>query len=208
MEFEVITSDGASSGKIDLPDSVFNVRARPHAVHEAVRSYMANQRHGTGSTKGRSEIRASGRKPWRQKGLGRARSGSAASPIWVGGGVAHGPRPRDFSYSVPKKARRLAIKSALSAKAREGEVKVVEGLGVAEPKTKQALALMRSLGIEDRKCLFVMPEKNDHMVRATGNIPGVKTTVARDVNVYDVLNAEIVVIDTNAVGAIAEVLEK
>jgi large subunit ribosomal protein L4 len=206
MEFEVITPEGASSGKIDLPDSVFNMKPRRHLMHQAVVSYLANQRQGTSSSKGRSEVRASGRKPWRQKGTGRARSGSAASPIWVGGGVAHGPKPRDYSSSLPRKARRLAIKAALSAKAREGGLKIVESLAVVEPKTRKAAQLLKTLGLEGRKCLLVTPTKVDTMVRATNNLPGVKTTAARDLNIYDILSSEMVVIDKDAVAAITEVL--
>lgn len=195
-------------GKIDLPDDVFNVRANKHLMHEAVRSHLANRRQGTSSTKGRSEVKASGRKPWRQKGLGRARSGTAASPIWIGGGVAHGPKPRDYGFSVPKKARRLAIKAALSDKAREGGLKIVESLGVAEAKTKKAVELMRSLGVAEMKCLFVLNRKNDDLIRATNNIPGVKATIAKDVNVYDVMNSDAVLIEKDAVGAIVEVLQR
>ena len=208
MEFDVITQDGVSSGKMDLPDSVFGVTAKEHVLHEAVRSYLTNQRQGTRSTKGRSEVKASGRKPWRQKGLGRARSGSAASPIWVGGGVAHGPKPYTYRWKLPKKTRRLALRAALSMKAREGELKIVESLGVSEPKTKRAVELMKSLGIEEKKCLFVLPAKVDDMIRATNNIPGVKTTVAKDVNAYDVLASDMVVIDKGAVAQIVEVLGK
>jgi large subunit ribosomal protein L4 len=208
MELEVVSQEGTSLGKIDLPDDVFNVKASKHLMHEAVRSYLANRRQGTSSTKGRSEVRASGRKPWRQKGLGRARAGTAASPIWVGGGVAHGPKPRDYGFSVPKKARRLAIKAALSDKAREGGLKIVESLGVGEAKTKKAVELMRSLGVAEMKCLFVVSRKNDDLVRATNNIPGVKTTIAKDVNVYDVMNSDAVLIDKDAVGAIVEVLQR
>lgn len=206
MEYEVLTREGGSSGKIDLPDDVFNVTAKGDLLHQAVRSYRANQRQGTSSTKGRSDVRASGRKPWRQKGLGRARSGTAASPIWVGGGIAHGPKPRDYGFSIPKKARRLAIRAALSAKAREGSLKIVESVGVDAPKTKRAVELMKTLGIENVKCLFVLPAKNEDLIRATNNIRGVKVAVARDVNVYDILNSETVVIDKEAVGAIVEVL--
>jgi large subunit ribosomal protein L4 len=206
MEFEVLTRDGTSSGKIDLPDSVFNVSAKKHVLHQAVRSYMANRRQGTSSTKTRSEVKASGKKPWRQKGLGRARAGTAASPVWVGGGRAHGPKPRDYSYSMPKKARRLAIKAALSTKAREGAVKIVEGLGVREPKTKLAVELMKALGVDHKKCLFVFAEKKGDMIKATGNIQGVKTTVAKDVNIYDILDSDAVVIDKDALGMIVEVL--
>jgi large subunit ribosomal protein L4 len=206
MEFEVVSREGTSSGKIDLPDDVFNVKANKHLMHEAVRSFLANRRQGTSSTKGRSEIRASGRKPWRQKGLGRARAGTAGSPIWVGGGVAHGPKPRDYGFALPKKARRLAIKGALSTKAREGSLKIVESLMISEPKTKKAVELIRSLGVSDMKCLLVLSQKSDDLIRATNNIPGVKTTTARDVNVYDVLNSDAVLIDKDAVGAIVEVL--
>jgi large subunit ribosomal protein L4 len=206
MEFEVLTRDGTSSGTIDLPDSVFSVTAKTHLLHQAMRSYLANQRQGTRSTKGRSEIRASGRKPWRQKGLGRARAGTAASPIWVGGGVAHGPKPKDYRQDLPRKARKLAIKAALSMKAGGGDLKIVESLGVSEPKTKIAVELMRSLGIEGRKCLFVLPAKSEAMVKATSNIPGAKTTVARDINIHDILNSDMVIMDKDAVGPIAEVL--
>jgi len=206
MEYEVLTREGTSSGKMDLPDDVFNVSAKAHLMHEAVRSYRANRRQGTSSTKTRSEVKASGRKPWRQKGLGRARAGTAASPIWVGGGVAHGPKPRDYSFSLPKKARRLAIKAALSAKVREGELKIVEAVGVDAPKTKRAVELMRSLGVENLKCLFILPGKSEDMIRATGNIRGVKIACARDINIYDILNSDAVVIDKEAVGAIVEVL--
>ena len=206
MEFEVMTKDGASSGKIDLPDNVFNVVAKTHVMHEAVKAYLANQRQGTRATKGRSEVKASGKKPWKQKGLGRARAGSSTSPIWRGGGVAHGPKPSSFSTRLPRKVRRLAVRAALSAKAREGGLKVVESLDVSEPKTKKAVELMRSLGVEGKKCLFVFASKNDGMIRATGNIRGVKTTVARDVNVYDILNCDTMVMDKDAVGVIAEVL--
>jgi large subunit ribosomal protein L4 len=206
MEFEVVSREGASSGKIDLPDDVFNVKADKHLMHQAVRSFLANQRQGTSSTKGRSEVRASGRKPWRQKGLGRARAGTAASPIWVGGGVAHGPKPRDYGFSLTKKARRLAVKAALSDKARQGGLKVVEALGISEPKTRKAIELMESLGVGGMKCLFVLHEKNEDLIRATRNIPGVKTATAKDVNVYDVMSSDTVVIGKDAVGAIVEVL--
>jgi large subunit ribosomal protein L4 len=206
MEFEVVTREGVNSGKIDLPDEVFGVTAKTHVLYEAVRSYLTNQRQGTRSTKGRSEVKASGRKPWRQKGLGRARSGSAASPIWVGGGVAHGPKPHAYRWRLPRKTRRLALRAALSMKAGQGDLKIVESLGISEPKTRLAVELMKSLGVADRKCLFVLPTKGDDMVRATNNIQGVRTAVAKDVNAYDVVDADVVVIDKGAVAQIVEVL--
>jgi large subunit ribosomal protein L4 len=206
MEFEVVTREGTSSGKIDLPDNVFGVTANQHVLYEAVRSYLTNQRQGTRSTKGRSEVKASGRKPWRQKGLGRGRSGTAASPIWVGGGVAHGPRPYKYRWNLPKKTRKLAVKAALSIKAKEGDLRIVESLGVSEPKTKRAVELMQSLGVEEKKCLFVLPAKAEDMIRATSNIPGAKTVRAGDLNVYDVLDSDMLVIDKEAVAQIVEVL--
>lgn len=207
MEFEVITTSGASSGKIELPDSVFNVKPSKHLVYEAVKSFMANQRLGTAHTKTRAEVKASGKKPWKQKGLGRARSGTAGSPVWVGGGVAHGPRPHDHYYALPKKVRRSAIRSALSAKAQEGSLKVVESLGVNEPKTKRAMEILKSLGLQDKKCLLVTRVKNDDLMKATRNIPGVKTAVAKDLNIHDVLAFETMVIDRDAVGELVEVLK-
>lgn len=206
MEFDVVTREGDSSGKIDLPDDVFGVSAREHVLYEATRAYLTNQRQGTRSTKGRSDVRASGRKPWRQKGLGRARSGTAASPIWVGGGVAHGPKPYAYRWRLPRKTRRLAVRAALSMKAAEGELKIVESLGVSEPKTKRAVELMKSLGIEDRKCLFVLPAKMEDMIRATNNIPRTKVSLAKEINAYEILDSDMVVIDKEAVAQIVEVL--
>lgn len=207
MEFEVINASGQSSGKITLPDSVFNVKTNKHLVYEAVKSYMANQRLGTATTKTRTEVKASGKKPWRQKGLGRARAGTAASPVWVGGGIAHGPRPRSFYYALPKKARRSALRSALSDKAREGGVKIVEGLTLAEPKTKKAIELLKSVGVEDKKCLLVLGAKNDVLARATRNIQGVKMAIAKDLNIHDIVASDALVIDKDAVGALVEVLK-
>ena len=207
MEVEVINKEGGA-GKIDLPDGVFNVKPKKKVLYEAVRSYLANQRQGNASTKGRSEVKASGRKPWKQKGLGRARAGTAASPIWKGGGVAHGPKPRDYYYSLPKKERRLAIRCALSIKAKEGDVKVVDGISIDEPRTKLAAALMNSLGLEGVKCLLVLPDKNENIVKGMRNIPGVTTTIAKDINVYDVMNCDTVVLDRQAVDKVVEVLKR
>jgi large subunit ribosomal protein L4 len=207
MEFEVLSTSGQSSGKIDLPDNVFNVKENQHLVYEAVRSFMANQRLGTAHTKTRTEVNASGKKPWRQKGLGKARSGTAGSPVWVGGGVAHGPRPHDHYYSIPKKARRSAIRSALSARAKEGGLKIVESLALSEPRTKKAAELIKAFGLYEKKCVLVLGARNDNLVRATRNIPGVKTTFAKDLNIYDILNADALVVEKDAVGALVEVLK-
>ncbi len=207
MEVEVLNKAGGG-GKIDLPDGVFNVKPKKTVLYEAVRSYLANQRQGNASTKGRSEVKASGKKPWKQKGLGRARSGTAGSPVWRGGGIAFGPKPRDYNFSIPKKERRLAIRCALSIKAREGRVKIVDGIGIDQPKTKLAAELMKSLGLEGGKCLFVLPEKNENIIKGMRNIPGVTTTIAKDLNVYDVMNCDTVVMDKEAVDKVVEVLKR
>lgn len=207
MEIAVLTKEGTNAGKVDLPDEVFNVSANKHLLHEAVCCYLANQRQGTASTKTRSEVKASGRKPWRQKGTGRARAGTVASPIWVGGGIAHGPKPRDYYYSLPRKARRLAIKGALSVRAREGNIKVVDSFALAQPKTKEAIKMLSALGVDKSKCLILVSEKRDDLLRATNNIPNVRVMMAKDINVYDVLDAEKVLIEKQAIGAIAEVLK-
>ena len=207
MEVEVLSREGGA-GKIELPDGVFNVKPKKKVLYEAVRSYLANQRQGNASTKGRSEVKASGRKPWKQKGLGRARAGTVTSPIWRGGGVAHGPKQRDYYYAIPKKERRLAIRCALSIKAKEGDVKVVDGITLDEPKTRLAAGLMKSLGLEGGKYLLVLPEKNENVVKGMRNIPGVTTTIAKDINVYDVLNCDTVVLDKQSVDAVVEVLKR
>jgi large subunit ribosomal protein L4 len=207
MEVEVLNKAGGA-GKIDLPDGVFNVKPKKTVLYEAVRSYLANQRQGNASTKGRSEVKASGRKPWKQKGLGRARAGTAASPIWKGGGVTFGPKPRDYYFSLPRKERRLAIRCALSIKARGGDVKIVDGISIDEPKTRLAAELIKSLGLEGGKCLLVLPERNENIIKGMRNIPGITTTIAKDLNVYDVMNCETVVFDKQAVDKVVEVLKR
>lgn len=207
MEIAVHTREGTTVGKIDLPEAVFNVSTSKHLLHEAVCCFLANQRQGTASTKGRSEVKASGRKPWRQKGTGRARSGTVASPIWVGGGVAHGPKPRDYYYSLPKKARRLAIKGALSIRAKEGNLKVVDSFDIAQPRTKEAVKVLSALGVEGSKCLLIVSEKRENLLRATSNLPRVRVMIAKDINVYDVLDSEKILVEREAVAMIAEVLK-
>lgn len=207
MEIAVHTREGTTVGKIDLPEAVFNVSTSKHLLHEAVCCFLANQRQGTASTKGRSEVKASGRKPWRQKGTGRARSGTVASPVWVGGGIAHGPKPRDYYYSLPKKARRLAIKGALSIRAKEGNLKVVDSFDIVQPRTKEAVKVLSALGVEGSKCLLIVSEKRENLLRATSNLPRVRVMIAKDINVYDVLDSEKVLVEREAVAMIAEVLK-
>jgi large subunit ribosomal protein L4 len=195
---------GEQIGDIELKDDVFGVEINTHVMYEAVKAYLANQRQGTQSAKTRSEVRGGGRKPWRQKGTGRARQGSIRSPQWKGGGVVFAPKPRDYSIRLPKKVRRLALKSAFSSKVASGEIIVVDSLTLNEPKTKEMVSLLKSLKI-DRKALIVLPEKDEKVVRSAQNIPGIKTTQVNTLNVYDILNHDMFIITKEAVNKVEEV---
>ncbi len=194
---------GKAVGEFELSEAVFGIEPDQVAMFEAVKNHLANCRQGTQSTLTRAEVRGGGRKPWRQKGTGRARQGSIRSPQWTHGGIALGPKPRDYSYRLNKKYRRLALKSALSAKAAAGEVMVVENLNLAEVKTKSMAAFLNAL--EAKKALVVTPEVCENIVKSARNIPGVKTTTATIINVYDILNHDKFIVDKSAVEKIQEV---
>ena len=194
---------GKAVGEIELNDAVFGIEPDKVAMFEAVKNHLANCRQGTQSTLTRAEVRGGGRKPWRQKGTGRARQGSIRSPQWTHGGIALGPKPRDYSYRLNKKYRRLALKSALSAKAAAGEVLVVENLNLAEVKTKSMAAFLNAL--EAKKALIVTPEVCENVVKSARNIPGAMTTTATIINVYDILNHDKFIVDKSAVEKIQEV---
>ncbi len=174
-------------------------------MHAAVVNFLANQRQGTQSTKTRSEVRGGGRKPWRQKGTGHARQGSIRAPQWTHGGVALGPKPRDYSYRINRKVKRLAILSALSAKAAAGDMILVDNLSVAEYKTKTVVNMLNALGVS-KKALIVTPEVEAKLVKSAANIPGVVTTVATSVNTYDVVNADKFILSVDAAKKLEEVL--
>ena len=183
---------------------MFGVEVRPDVMHEVVVNYLANQRQGTQSTKTRTEVRGGGIKPWRQKGTGRARQGSIRAPQWVGGGVALGPKPRDYRYSVNKKVRRLALKSALSSKVVDNDIIVLDGLKLDEIKTSQIVKILANLGVTE-KALFVLPENDKKVVLSARNIKGVDTTFVGAINTYEVLNHTKCIIVKDAVAKLEEV---
>ncbi len=195
---------GETVGEIELKDSVFGIEVNEFAVHEVIKNYLANQRQGTQSAKTRGEVRGGGRKPFRQKGTGRGRQGSLTSPSHIGGGVVFAPKPRDYSYAVPKKVKRLAIKSVLTSKVNDGEIIVVDSLEFEEPKTKKMIEVLKNLKA-DKKAIIVTAGKNENVVRSASNIPGVQTSNTGSLNCYDMLNANSLIITKDAVEKLEEV---
>ena len=195
---------GASVGEIELSESIFGIEPNQYAVHEVVKNFLANQRQGTQSTLTRTEVRGGGRKPWRQKGTGHARQGSIRAPQWYHGGIALGPKPRDYRYDLNKKVKRLALKSALSSKVLENNLVVVDNIVVEEFKTKTVAAMLNALNVEG-KALIVAAEKNEKLIKSASNIPGVKTALTNTINVYDLVNAGKVVVAKDAIAKIEEV---
>ncbi len=195
---------GKKVSDMDLNEAVFGITPSIPAMHLCVVAYLANQRQGTQSTLTRSEVSGGGKKPWKQKGSGRARQGSTRSPQWYHGGIAHGPKPRKYHKDVNKKVRRLAMKSALSAKVADEELIVLDSLQFEAIKTKEMANVVKALET-GRKVLFVLPEKNDIIYRSARNIAGVKTTLVNTLNVYDILNADTVVLLKDSVSKIEEV---
>lgn len=195
---------GKQVGDIDLNESVFGIEVNTHVMYEAVKNYLANQRQGTQSSKTRAEVRGGGRKPWRQKGTGRARQGSIRSPQWKGGGIVFAPKPRDYSYKLPKKIKRLAMKSALSSKIVSKEIIVLDQLNLEQPKTKEMVKVLNNIKAE-KKALIVLAEKDNNVVLSSNNIPGVKTASVNTLNVYDLLNYNSLIITKDAVSKVEEV---
>lgn len=195
---------GKAVGSRELSEAVFGIEPNSAVLHAAVKNYLANQRQGTQSTLTRTEVRGGGRKPWRQKGTGHARQGSIRAPQWRHGGIALGPKPRDYSYSLPQKVKRLAFKSAFSAKASAEEIKVIDSIAMDTFSTKQVVKFLAALGA-DKKTLVVLPEVQTQFVKSAANIPGVKTAVVGALNVYDILNCNNFIIAAGAVDKIEEV---
>lgn len=196
---------GTEVGEIELADSVFGIEPNEHVLHEAVVMQRASMRQGTSKVKLRHEVRGGGRKPWKQKGTGRARQGSTRAPQWVGGGVVFGPTPRSYAYKLPKKVRRLAIRSALSAKLNDNDIIVLDELKMAEPKTKEFANILSNLQVE-RKALVVAADFDEHVVLSLRNIPGIKFVAADGINVLDVLSHDKLIITKEAVEKVEEVL--
>lgn len=203
-KFDVVDMNGKKVDSIELSDAVFGIKPNRRAMHAAVVNYLANQRQGTQSTKTRGEVSGGGRKPYRQKGTGRARQGSIRSPQWTGGGVALGPKPRDYSYCLNRKVKRLALLSAISAKAAAGEIVVVDEYKVGEYKTKTVVGMLSAIGA-GKKALIVSDVASEKLVKSAANIPGVKTSPAALINTYDVLNAGTFVLSVEAAKRIEEV---
>ena len=194
---------GQQVGEVELSEAVFGIEPNMPAVHAVVKNHLANCRQGTQSALTRAEVSGGGRKPWRQKGSGRARQGSIRAPQWTHGGVAFAPKPRDYSYRLNRKLKRLALKSALSAKAAEGNLLVVDELTLPEIKTRAVVDFMSK--VEAGKTIFVTPEVNENVYKSARNIPGVSTTTATILSVYDIVNAQKLIVDKKALAIIEEV---
>lgn len=202
--YSVFDKTGKKVSDIALSDAIFAITPNASAMHLCVVAYLANQRQGTQSTLTRAEVRGGGKKPWRQKGSGRARQGSIRSPQWTHGGIALGPKPREYGKTVNKKVRRLAMKSALSSKVAAEELIVLDSLEMNEIKTKEVVSVLKALET-GKKVLIVLPEKNETVYRSARNIKGVKTTLVSTLNVYDILNCDSLVVLKDAVSKIEEV---
>jgi len=182
---EVYNTDNKKVGEVELNDGLFGLEVKKHILHDVVKMQLANRRAGTASTKTRTEVRGGGAKPYRQKGTGRARAGTNRSPLWRGGGVIFGPKPRDYSYKLPKKVRKLGVRMALSTRFSEKNMLVLDGFGLADIKTKQFVDVMKKLNIENG--LIVIPEKNENLEKSSRNVHGYKVIQADGLNVYDIL---------------------
>ena len=200
----VVDMKGTKVDDINLSDSIFGIEPNAAVMHELVVNYLANQRQGTQSTLTRSEVRGGGRKPWRQKGTGHARQGSIRAPQWRKGGVVFAPKPRDYRYTVNKKVRRLAMKSAFSSKAQDNDIIVIDSIALDEYKTKTIVKMLSAIGSE-KKALIVLPEVDKKVIKSASNIPGVKTAQVNELNVYNILNADKLIIVKDAVAKIEEV---
>ncbi|MCP4325083.1 MAG: 50S ribosomal protein L4 [Alteromonadales bacterium] len=203
-KLDVLNVSGERIGDIELNADIFAIDVNQYVLHDAVKNYLANQRQGTQSAKTRSEVRGGGKKPFKQKGTGRARQGTTRAPHYVGGGVAFAPKPRDYSYKLPKRVKRLALFSALSAKVAAGEVIIVDELSMEAPKTKDMINILSNIKT-DKKSLVVLADVDENVVRSTTNIPGVLTTFVGSLNVYDILNHNSFVITKKALEVIEEV---
>ena len=201
---KVVSMTGAEVGSVELNDAIFGIEPNMSVVHEVVKNHLANCRQGTQSALTRAEVSGGGRKPWRQKGTGRARQGSTRSPQWTHGGIVFAPKPRSYSYVLNKKVKRLALKSVLSAKAAQGEIVVVDKIALDAIKTKDFRSFLSAVKA-DGKAAVITPEVNEVVVKSARNLPGVTTALAKLINVYDLLNAKTLVIDKEALAVIEEV---
>ena len=200
----MLNMQGANAGTIELNDEIFAITPNEFAVHAVVKNFLANQRQGTQSAKTRGEVSGGGKKPFRQKGTGRHRQGHSTDPSQIGGGIVFAPKPRDYRYTLPKKLRRLAMKSALSSKVAENQIVVVDELKFEEPKTKEMLKFLQAVNA-DKKALIITAEKDENVVKSAANIPGVRTALATTMNVYEIVNHTSFIVTKEAVELIEEV---
>jgi large subunit ribosomal protein L4 len=183
-EFEVKDKNNNTVGTITIADDAVRVRKGSSIIHDVMINFLANQRQGTHATKTKGLVRGGGRKPWRQKHTGRARTGSNRSPIWRGGGTTFGPQPRDYSYTIPKKARKGALREAFNKKLSDGEVLIIDRFSIEKPRTKEMITILKNLNLSGKSVLIILPEKDDSVMLSAKNIPGVHVTEIRDINAY------------------------
>jgi large subunit ribosomal protein L4 len=200
-------SDGREAGTVDLPAAIFEAPVNQHLIWESVKSYLGNQRQGTASAKNRAAVSGGGKKPWKQKGTGRARSGSNTSPLWPGGGVAFGPRPRDYTTRMNQKARRNALLGALSVRAREGQVLMIDPPALDRPKTKAMADLLKTAGLEGKKVLWVFDKPGETLLKSSRNLDRVATTDGGTLNTYELMNCECLVLTEGGLKSLMERLQ-
>lgn len=205
LMLDVVNPQNERVDQVQLPEGIFGGAVNPHVLHATVVMQRANRRQGTHATKGRSEVRGGGRKPWRQKGTGRARAGTIRSPLWRHGGIIFGPHPRDYSYHVPRKVRAAALKSSLATQAQAGRITVLQGLALERPSTKTLAAVFKAVGAAGR-VLLVLPVRDETVCRSARNLPGVRVLPVQGLNPYDLLAADRVVLTREALGRLEEVL--
>jgi len=200
MKLKIYKQDGEPSTKTaKLSDEIFGIEPNTHAIYQDIRVFMASRRQGTAASKNRSAVRGGGRKPWRQKGRGTARAGTIRSPLWVGGGTAFGPTPHEYKLKLPKKVKRLARKSALSAKVRDEAIKLIENFSIESGKTKEMFAILKAMGLDSAKTLMLVPELDPQTLQACRNIPNLQVRIADAASTYDIMNCHTLLIQENAV---------
>jgi len=201
----VLNANNEKVDSLELPNAIFDASIKPHLLQEVVRMQRANRRQGTAQTKGRSDVSGGGKKPWKQKGTGRARAGTVRSPLWRHGGTVFGPHPREYGYEVPKAVRRQALCGALTAKAHSGAIRLLESLSLEKPSTKTMQNLLKRIGVEG-KALLILPERDELTEKSTRNLPGVRVLTVRGLNVYDILKADTLLFTPEGVRTLQEVL--
>ncbi len=207
MELKIYKLDGSESGEtITLPTEVFEIEPNQHVIYHAVRTYLSNQRQGTHKTKERSEVRGGGKKPFKQKGTGRARQGTSRSPIMVGGGTIFGPRPHTYKLTIPKKVARLARKSALSIKAKENEIMIIEDFTFESPKTKDLLNILKTLKIDNKKTLLLVAQKNENLYKSGRNLQKLNVMISDKAATYDLLNNKLILMQKSAISILCKSL--